>query len=257
MRVLRTHSARMWRLLVAVTWLATLVAALGFGARVGSHFEYNAACCDIPPRHNALLSLEESLGLVRFPSQIGQDRWVGEKIFPDLKNGFFLDVGSGDGFENSNTWALEQKGWSGICVDAFPRNMKGRRCQVFAAVVDSAPGRRVRFKAAGEIGGIDEYLGSLRYAAEDAETVEFVTVTLDDILRRADAPPFIHYFSLDIEGAELEALRGFPFDRYGLGAIDVEHNDEEPKRTDILHLLESRGYRRVRTLYQDDLYLPR
>jgi hypothetical protein len=36
--------------------------------------------------------------------------------------------------------------------------------------------------------------------------------------------------SLDIEGVELDALRGQPFDKYAFGALDLEHNNEEPKR---------------------------
>jgi hypothetical protein len=45
---------------------------------------------------------------------------------------------------------------------------------------------------------------------KDAKTVELTTVTLGNIMQRANAPSFIHFMSLDIEGAELEALRGFP-----------------------------------------------
>ena len=57
-----------------------------------------------------------------------------------------------------------------------------------------------------------------------------------------NAPSFIHFLSLDIEGAELEALKGVPFDKYRFGAMAIEHNDEEPKRTDLLKFLAERGY---------------
>jgi hypothetical protein len=85
--------------------------------------------------------------------------------------------------------------------------------------------------------------------------VEFTTVTLGDILERAKAPSFIDFVSLDIEGAELDALRGFPFDKYQIGALDVEHNYEEPKRSEIEALMKSHGYKRVHTWYQDDFYV--
>ena len=62
--------------------------------------------------------------------------------------------------------------------------------------------------------------------------------------------------SLDIEGAEFEALRGFPFDKYKIGALDVEHNYEEPKRSKIEALMKSHGYKRVHTWYWDDFYVP-
>lgn len=81
--------------------------------------------------------------------------------------------------------------------------------------------------------------------ASAAPVVELRTVTLADILERGHAPSFIHFLSLDIEGAELEALRGLPFDRYRFGAMAIEHNEEEPKRSDILKFPAERGYRRV------------
>jgi len=86
--------------------------------------------------------------------------------------------------------------------------------------------------------------------------MEFTTVTLGDILERAKAPRFIHYLSLDIEGGELNALKGFPFDKYQIGALTVEHNYLEPQRSEIKALMESHGYKRVHTSDRDDFYVP-
>jgi hypothetical protein len=61
---------------------------------------------------------------------------------------------------------------------------------------------------------------------------------------------------MDIEGAELEALKAFPFDRYRVGSWTIEHNREEPKRSQIVALLESHGYRRVHQWRQDDFFVP-
>ena len=61
--------------------------------------------------------------------------------------------------------------------------------------------------------------------------------------------------SMDIEGDELPALKGFPFDKYQRGALTVEHNYLEPKRSEIKALMESHGYKRVHTLDRDDLYV--
>ena len=79
---------------------------------------------------------------------------------------------------------------------------------------------------------------------------------LDSILMRGNAPPFVHFISLDIEGAEYEALKAFPFDRVRVGAWVIEHNNEEPKRSNLKRLLESKGYIRSHTFKQDDFYLP-
>jgi FkbM family methyltransferase len=156
----------------------------------------------------------------------------------------------------SNSKALEERGWRGICIDPFPKNMQDRSCQMLKEVVFSEPGKRLKFQAAGDVGGVTDTLGRWKGEALGAPTVEFTTTTLGEILERTRAPSFIHFVSLDIEGAELEALKGFPFDKYRIGALAVEHNDEEPKRTQIEALMRSHGYRRVHSWYQDDYYLP-
>jgi hypothetical protein len=82
--------------------------------------------------------------------------------------------------------------------------------------------------------------------------VEFTSTTLEQILTHANAPEFIHYISLDIEGGELEALKAFTFGRYEVGALTIEHNFDETRRNQIRALLASKGYRRVRSVVQDD-----
>jgi hypothetical protein len=60
--------------------------------------------------------------------------------------------------------------------------------------------------------------------------------------------------NLDIEGGEYGVLSTFPFDKYSFGFLTVEHNFEEPKRTNIRKLLESKGYKHVREVKWDDWY---
>ena len=177
-------------------------------------------------------------------------------MFPDVVDGFFVDVGSADGTLASNTKALEETGWSGICIDPFPTNMEGRTCQMLKEVVFSEEGKPVPFQVSEELSGIKDTLGVWKERALKGRTVVFTTTTLGEILARTKAPHFIQFVSLDIEGAELEALKGFPFDRYSIGALAVEHNDEEPKRSEIHALMRSHGYRRCHTWQQDDFYVP-
>ncbi len=109
----------------------------------------------------------------------------------------------------------------------------------------------------GLFGEIDEYVSPrMPKGGRRSETVVFTTVTLDELLARAGAPPFIHYVSIDVEGAELEVLKGFSLGRYRVGAFTIEHNFEEPKRTEIRSLLERNGYRLARARQWEDWYLP-
>jgi Methyltransferase FkbM domain len=241
-------------IVVLLLFAVAVLASFFVGLKLGVRYHIDAECCQLPLFRSILVSAKEKLGLVTFYSQMGQDKWVSETVFPGVKNGFFLDVGSGDGTFLSNTKALEQRGWTGICIDPFPANMQDRNCEIFKDVVSSKSGDRVKFWAAKELGGIVDTLG--HPVPEGDPIVEFTTVTLADILERAKAPRFIHYVSMDIEGGEVSALKGFPFDKYKIGALTVEHNYQEAKRSEIKALLESHGYKHVHTSLQDDFYVP-
>jgi hypothetical protein len=134
--------------------------------------------------------------------------------------------------------------------------MEGRTCQVFEEVVFSESGRVMDFRTAGGLGGLEATLGAWNTKAAQAPVAQFTTVTLRELLDRAGSPGFVHFVSMDIEGAELEALRAFPFDRIRVGAWAIEHNREEPKRSGIRALLASKGYRHSHGWKQDDFYLP-
>jgi FkbM family methyltransferase len=238
-----------------------LVAAAGYlsprGQAFADRLAENRRCCQLPFSRALVIAWQESQGNPPYPSEIGQDKWVAEVMFPDVTDGVFLDVGSGHGQIGSNTRALEDKGWNGICVDPFPVAMEGRTCQMAKEVVSDSGGKVVQFHTHDGLGGIADTLGKWKAEASKAPAVELTTVTLADVLARAKAPAFIHFLSLDIEGAELDALRGIPFDKYRFGAMAIEHNEEEPKRSAIITFLETHGYRRVHTYKQDDFFAPK
>jgi FkbM family methyltransferase len=243
--------------------LIGLAAVIGIGAisprgvAARKHLAANRECCDLSIARALSATLQESMGESSYPSEIGQDKWVIFRMFPGERSGFFLDVGSGHGTIGSNTKALEDLGWTGICVDPFPSHMEGRTCRMEKAVVSSASGQLVKFHTHEGLGGIADTLGKWKTEAEKSPVVELTTTTLGELLGRANAPPYIHFLSVDIEGAELEALKGIPFDKYRFGAMAIEHNEEEPKRTDLLKFLEAHGYQRVHSFKQDDFYAPR
>ena len=246
------------RAIVSALAVLVILGALGYSAAepFRAKFLANRECCDIPLSRNVGVTLAELRGERVYAGEIGQDKWVLETVFPEVTDGFFVDVGSGHGTIGSNTVMLERRGWKGICIDPFPVHMEGRTCQMFKEVVFSEAGKEMTFRAAKGLAGLEDTLGKWNTTALRAPAVKFTTTTLESILLRGDAPPFVHFVSLDIEGAEYEALKGFPFDRVRVGAWAIEHNFEEPKRSDIKALLEKHGYVRSHTFKQDDFYVP-
>jgi hypothetical protein len=67
---------------VALVLLTVATAAGYFGMRVGQRFALNKFCCAIPRRQNLEMSVRETLGFVKFPSQIGRSISIALRISP-------------------------------------------------------------------------------------------------------------------------------------------------------------------------------
>jgi FkbM family methyltransferase len=250
---------RVIKRIVVLTFVAAGLLVASRSPRVldaRKQFIVNRECCGFSMLQAVTATMSETVAGRIYPSEIGQDKWVIFRMFPRVTDGFFLDVGSGHGTIGSNTKALEERGWSGICVDPFPTHMEGRTCRMEKVVVSSVEGQLVKFHTHAGLGGIADSLGKWKEEASKSPAVELTTTTLGAVLDRAQAPDFIHFLSLDIEGAELDALKAVPFEKYRFGAMAIEHNHEEPKRTEIVKFLEARGYQRVHTFRQDDFFGP-
>lgn len=246
------------RVAVSAAWVAVLSLLAFFeGVMFGRTYErYRFVYA--APEHAAIRgSLSKLVGREKSYGQFGQDLWVTRGIAPGKRDGYYVDVGSADGERISNTKLLDDLGWKGVCIDPFPKNMGQRTCQVFRQPAFSESGKLVKFREAGNLGGIEQDLN--RYKSTDAIThapmVEFVTATLDELLAKAHAPNYIDYMNLDVEGAEYDVLRGLSLDRYQIGSLTVEHNFEMTKREAIHNLLAAKGYVRVRSWEVDDWYV--
>lgn len=192
-------------------------------------------------------------------SQLGADMWVYSHFQKGYK-GVFVDVGCADGQYISNTWFLEKMGWSGVAIDANPRNFECRtNTKVVKSVVSDVKNKDVEFLIPtmhDDFAGITDKLGKFKETLLKLESdrIMMKTSLLVDILKENETSKRIDYISLDIEGSEFDVLSTFPFDQYEIGLITVEHNFEEPKRTHIKKLLEGKGFVLDKSEQWDDWY---
>lgn len=189
---------------------------------------------------------------MNYYSQIGQDQYFIEKIINGRRGGRFLDVGAHDGIATSNTYTLESElDWTGICIEANPT--LAEKCSVNrpgSIVINAAvwsEEKEVAFELPhsgndflSRIGGI---ACNANYFAEDFRKVESLIMTalpLRQLLKQGKQ--HFDYFSLDVEGAELEALKGIDWQCMSFGYIAVEFGYRDQFLKEIIDYLASKRY---------------
>ena len=198
-------------------------------------------------------------------SQDGQENLYIKKYMPKNGEGCFIEIGGADGVKNSNTLFLEESlKWDGLCVEANPKLFKSldrnRNCHKINAACGAISGKQLEFICIDQFSGFLDFAGKYRKWLLDhkkkhpEDTLLIPVRTLTEILEQVNAPPIIEFFSLDVEGAELEVLAGLDFEKYKIDCILVEHNNEQPKRAKIHKLLQSKNYYKAEALLRDDLY---
>lgn len=165
------------------------------------------------------------------------ERYIGERP------GFFVEAGASDGYEQSNTYALERiHGWRGLLVEPIPELARAAErernaSRVFnCALTDSeAPGATVHLLYGGLMtvvaGGRPddaEWIADAHALPQEQRPHEFEVParTLSSLLDEVRAPE-VGLLSLDVEGYEPTVLRGLDFSRHSPRLILVEARDEE------------------------------
>jgi FkbM family methyltransferase len=180
------------------------------------------------------------------------------EFFGGARSGFFVEVGANDPHALSQTWHLETLGWTGVLIEPQPdmaaKLVSARAAAVFAAACTSPEnaGRTMPLYVAGPLSSLSR--DRMAYGAQPELVIEVPTRTLDSILEEAGAPAPIDFLSVDVEGHELEVLRGFSFTRWRPRLIVVEDHVEGLAKH---WFMQSNGYRLIRRVGHNGWYVPR
>jgi len=188
-------------------------------------------------------------------SQFGEDLIVWQ-FFARCSNGFFVEVGANDPVKFSQTWLLEQNGWTGLLVEPL-----ADRCSRLRSARPRSRVHQVAVGAPAQRGQLelqvppDDMFASLcpRDKAPASVKTETVQVkTLDDVLA-SEGDPSVDFLSIDVEGLELEALQGFSLARYRPRLLLME---DHLKSLAVHAHLTAHGYELVKRTGCNNWYVP-
>jgi len=187
-------------------------------------------------------------------SQIFQDiaalyyfRKAGER-----SSGYFVEVGTGDGINLSNTFMLERyHRWMGLLFEPDKRFhneiKKTRTAELITKPAWEKAGVEIDFiqsNRSGALSTISEFKNSDGRSRKGHHN-NLITTTLNDELEMRKAPLIIDFMSIDTEGSEINILRGLDFSKYTIKFLAIEHNYIPGKKAEIISLLAPHGFHPV------------
>jgi hypothetical protein len=129
-------------------------------------------------------------------------------VYSSMRGGYFVELGASDGLTYSNTVDLERHyGWRGLCIEGAPHKfakLQANRplcANRYAAVTadDTTVVHEIRAKGSGS--------SVFKRAEGSAEGGGRNSTSMRTLLRGANAPTWIDFLSLDVEGFSLTFWR--------------------------------------------------
>ena len=192
------------------------------------------------------------------------------KKYLNYRDGIYIELGANDGLFSSNTYHLQkQLNWKGILIEpALDLYFKCKRnrgnCNLvlnYACVPFSYKEKFVTMIYSGAMTTTDDLQNEIENPGNHAKSggkfipnydklIRFATEgkTLNKILIEANVKDEIDFLSLDVEGVEIEVLKGIDFKKYSFKYMLIESRDIEK----LSLFLSQKNYKLVEQLTEID-----
>lgn len=191
-------------------------------------------------------------------SQFGEDVLVWD-YFQRKRAGFFVEVGANAPRQLSQTWLLEQNGWSGILVEPQAACCKmlreqrphSRVCQAACCAPEQRGTLPLYLSNNPGLSGLKKHVNDTEGQYVGTETV--LALPLDEILAQTEHPA-VDFISIDVEGLELDVLRGLDVQKHQPHLFLIE---DHLHSLGVHFHLRRRGYKLAKRTGCNSWYVPR
>lgn len=187
----------------------------------------------------------------KYFSQLGQDCLV-DTISNNKQNGFYIEIGVGNGKELSNTYFFEKfRNWDGILCEPAKQFQavikKNRSGLLIDKAIYNKTGSKFEFSESdnGEFSSISKHLSDDVVFNQNINKYFVETLTFNDLYLSLNKTLIIDYLSVDTEGSEYEILETIDFNLIQINCISVEHNYDLEKYLKISTLLKKNNFEEI------------
>lgn len=175
-------------------------------------------------------------------SQTGLDLLL-TSIFKNIEKGFYIDVGCNHPIYNNNTFRFYKKGWNGLNLDLDKSSIelfnifRPNDLNIHSALSSSDNLSTVyEFHKKSPLNTLNEKIANYQKATVKNK-YEIKTQTLDQVIEKNQLNiKKINFLTIDVEGHELEVLKGFNINKYEPDIIVVEFLDLSLEKLEIQNL---------------------
>ena len=180
-------------------------------------------------------------------AKAGEDLQVFQ-LLKQKSNGIFVDIGSHHPIKGSNSFFFYLRGWTGLCVDPNPDfkplYLKYRPKDIFLNIgISDEQGSLEYYKLKDKLSVRNsfskEYIDK-NNLIDEVEQINLIQIKpLKDILDKEMAGKQIDFLTIDVEGLDLEVLKGNNWNKYRPSIICVEthlqlHDDIQSRTTEFM-----------------------
>jgi len=189
--------------------------------------------------------------------EFGEDIFI-NRILKNINQGKYVDVGCYHPYKGSLTFKLYKRGWNGVNIDVSKTsidlfNMSRKKDINLNLAISNFDGETFYY----ENPPINQQ-NSLIQMNKLQKKIKIKCLTLDTVLNNKNLDEF-DYLNIDVEGSELEVIKGFNLKRFNPKLITIENNDltiDEYLKSEVCKILIENDYILVNKIGVTNFFMP-